>query len=262
MVLALAVSPERRRDDLAVLVEHVGFGLLALEVGRRRVEEQQVDLEVQQIGGLKVHLLGELVLDLQQPVHRPVAGVLVKFGEPVDPRPLAHPPARRQLAQRLKRAVGDHREDHPFRARVEAAARKQPRQRPVDAEDPPQAVKRPRPADRPRLHEAQLPARRRSQRLIGLEHPLKRADQPHDRGAVQPVLTPEAVQHPHDRVPGLGVPLVVRELQIADLAAVRALACRAPQIHDYLEPYAPPQTEQGQHPQSVYLGQIDSSDLP
>jgi len=76
VVLAVPVCPERRRHDLTVLVGDGLVGRLALKIGRRRVKEQQVDLEVQQIRGGEVHLLGELVVDFKQPVHRAVAGIL------------------------------------------------------------------------------------------------------------------------------------------------------------------------------------------
>ena len=75
----MPANPERGADHIAVLIDDVLLGLISLEVRRGRVKEQQVDLEVQQVGGLEVHLLGQLILDLQQPVHRPVAGVLVEL---------------------------------------------------------------------------------------------------------------------------------------------------------------------------------------
>jgi len=93
------------------------LGLVALKIGRRGVEEQQVDLKVQEVSGLEVHLLREVVLDLQQPVHRPVARVLIHLVQPVDPRALTQPLARGELGERLERPVGDHREQNPLRAR-------------------------------------------------------------------------------------------------------------------------------------------------
>jgi len=149
MVLAVPVDPKRRRRDLAVLAGHRRVGLLGLKIGGGRVEEQQVDLEVQQVGDLEVHLLAELLLHLEQPVHRPIARVLIELCEPVDPRPLAHPLARRELRQRLKRPVGDHREQDPLRASVQPPALQQPGERPIDPQCAPQAVKRPRAAHRP-----------------------------------------------------------------------------------------------------------------
>ena len=88
MILAVPAHPERLSDDVAVLVEDVLLGLVALEVGRGRVKEQQVDLEIEQIGGREVHRLGELVLHLQQPIHRAVTGVLIELGQAGDPRAL------------------------------------------------------------------------------------------------------------------------------------------------------------------------------
>jgi hypothetical protein len=72
VILAMPANTERRANHAAVLVEHVVLFLVALEVRRGRVKEQQIDLEVEQIRGREVHGLCEVVLDLQQPVHRPV----------------------------------------------------------------------------------------------------------------------------------------------------------------------------------------------
>jgi len=105
MILAVTANAKRIPDHVAVLVDQVLVGLVALEVGRGGVEEQQVDLEVQEVRGREVHRLGKLVLHLQQPVHRAIAGVLVKPGQPSDPRPLCHPLAGGELGQRLKRAL-------------------------------------------------------------------------------------------------------------------------------------------------------------
>ena len=231
MILALAISSERFAHDVAVLVELVVLGLVALEVGRGGVKEQQVNLEVQQIGGREIDGLGKLVLDFQKPVHRPVAGVLVELRKPLDPRPLCQPLARRELRERLKRPVGDHREDHPLRKPVEPAALKQPLKRAVDLQRPPQPIQHPRAADRAGLQEAKLADRCRSERLAGLQRALQRADQPHDRRPVQLVLAPEAVQHADLRLLGYRVPHVVRQLQVADAVAVLRPPLRPPEIH-------------------------------
>jgi hypothetical protein len=55
MILGVAAHPERRADHVAILVDDVVLWLVALEVGRGCVEEQQVDLQVQQIRGREVH---------------------------------------------------------------------------------------------------------------------------------------------------------------------------------------------------------------
>jgi hypothetical protein len=65
------LTPKRRarRAVLLDLFEIAPVALVALEVRQGGIEEQQIDLEVQQIGGRPIHLLGQLRLDLQQPVH-------------------------------------------------------------------------------------------------------------------------------------------------------------------------------------------------
>ncbi len=171
----MAVRSERRRDQLAVLVDGRLVRRLTLEIRGGRVEEQQVDLQVREVGGLEVHLLGELVLDLQQPVHRPIARVLIELRQPVDPRALSDPLAGGELRQRLQRPIGDHREHHPLGARIQATAVQQPLERPVDPQRTPDPVKRPRPADRPRLHEPQprTGAGGRPRWRIGIQPPAR-----------------------------------------------------------------------------------------
>ena len=230
MILAVTAHSERLADHVAVLIDDVLLFLVALEVGRGRIEEQQVDLEVQQVRCGEVHRLAQLVLDFQQPVHRAVAGVLIKLGQPGDPRALCHPLAARQLRQGLQRAVGDHREDHPLGAAVKPPAAQQPLERAVDRQLLPDPVKRPRAAHRPRLDEREPRRRRRGERLIRLERPLQRADQPDDRVAVELILAAEAVEHPHLALLGYGVPLVVCQLQVGDLAVLRP-SHRPAQVH-------------------------------
>ena len=122
MILTLAPEPEGGADHVAVLIDEVLLLLIALEVGRGRIEEQQVDLEVEQIRGREVDRLGHLLVDLKQPVHRPIAGVLIELAQPGDPSALCDPLAASELRQRLERTVGDHREDHPLGAAVKPPA--------------------------------------------------------------------------------------------------------------------------------------------
>ena len=196
VILGMPVGPKRRRH-LAVLVDDRLVGLVGLKVRRGRVEEQQVDLEVQQVGGLPVHALAELLLDLQEPVHRPVARIIRDIVEAVDPGALTHPARRRELRQRLQCAVGDQREQHPLSAPIQPTALQQAAHDGVDPQPAPQPVEHQRAAHRPRLDEPQLRVGRRFQRLTRLEHALQRPDQPHDRVAVKLVLTAEAVDHPN-----------------------------------------------------------------
>jgi hypothetical protein len=162
-----AVSLSARRfPRLAVLTNRRLIGRLTLEVGRGRVEEQQVDLKVQQVRGLEVHLLRKLVLDLQQPVHRPGARVLIQLVQAVDPCPLTQPVAGRELRERLERPVGDHREDHPLCARIEPPALQPPSERPVDRKRPP-------------LHRRQVGSHR------GRHRPSEQVDDPPDRAGAR-----------------------------------------------------------------------------
>ena len=209
---------------------HHRVGLVHLEVGAGRVEEQQVHLEVEQIRHRPVHPLGQLGLHLQQPVHRPVAGVLVDFGQPVDEHPLVHPTGRGQLRRGRQRPVGHQREQHPLGLRVPTLAGQQPRQQPVHADPVPQPVQRVGAAVGAGLHEGQLHRRGRGQRLRRVQHPGQRDDQPADRVAVQPVLAAEVVEHPGPR-PHRRVPLVVRQLQVPHHRPVRVPARRRPQVH-------------------------------
>jgi len=59
-----------------LVAPHRGVGVLGLEVGAGGVEEDQIDFEVEQVGHGVEHPARELLLDLDQPVHRPVAGVI------------------------------------------------------------------------------------------------------------------------------------------------------------------------------------------
>ncbi|MFC5993775.1 hypothetical protein ACFQE5_06055 [Pseudonocardia hispaniensis] len=60
----------------ALVAGHGRVRLVDLEVGGGDVEEQQVDLTVQQACDLPEHLALQLRGDLDQPVHRPVTGVV------------------------------------------------------------------------------------------------------------------------------------------------------------------------------------------
>lgn len=210
-----------------------GVGALDLEVGGGGggVKEQQVDLEVQQVRHRPVHRFGEVVFDLQQPVHRPVAGVHLDGLQPWQGDPFGHPGGGSQLRQRLKRPVRDQGEDHPLGGRVETASRQQLGQGRVDPQPVPQAVEHPRASHGPRVHEVDLVGRGCFQRLPGAEQSRQGADEPGDGVSVDPVGPPEVVDHPYHRLPGGGVPLVVSQLQVAHLGAVLVPPGRRTQVH-------------------------------
>jgi hypothetical protein len=118
---------------------------VALEEGGGGVEEQQVDLEVEQVGGGEEHRLLHPGLGVggHQQVHRPVRLVVVHASKPGDGRVLAGPLGRRQLAHRIHRAIGDQGEQHPLHRRGKAAAAQHPAQGLGDAQPLPQPVQQP-----------------------------------------------------------------------------------------------------------------------
>jgi hypothetical protein len=69
------------RIGIPVRVTASRVRLVDLEVRRGGIEEEQVDLEVQEVGRRPVDGLGQLRLDLEQEVHRPVAAVVVDLLE-------------------------------------------------------------------------------------------------------------------------------------------------------------------------------------
>ena len=113
---------------------------LGLEVGGGGVEEQQVDFQVQQVRRRPVHRLGQVGLHLQQPVHRPIAAVIVDIVQAGDGDALGHPLRGGQLRGRLQRPVGDQCEQHPLHPGIDTAPAEQPLQRGVDAEAAPQLI--------------------------------------------------------------------------------------------------------------------------
>ena len=225
----------KRRPRHAVLVDGLDVGLVALEVRRGRVEEQQVDLEVQEVGGRPVDLLGQLGLDLQQPVHRPVQRLRILAnrvsGQPRDRHVGGQPLTARQLRERRQRPVGDQREQQPLGPHVQPPRGQQPLDRGVDPEPAPQPIKRPRATNRHRAHELKLRRRGRDQRLLGLQHPRQRPHQPRQRRPVELVLAAEAVDHPGHRALARRIPLVVRQLHVADLRTVLVAPPDRPQVH-------------------------------
>jgi hypothetical protein len=159
-----------------------------------------------------------------KPVHGPVARVITDVCDPVDVHVPAHPLCRRQLRRGRERPVGDQPEQHPLGGRgvPRAAASRcpQPAQDRSDAEPVPQRVQHIRAAVRPRLAEYEFPVRGRSQRISRIQQPGQRRDQPAHRVLIQLVFPAEAVQQFRHRPAGGGVPLVMRQVQVADLAAL------------------------------------------
>jgi hypothetical protein len=109
--------------DTATFVAGHGFvGLVEFEVGRRRIEEQEIHFKVEEAGDLPEDLLLQLWGHLVEPVHGPVAGVIGGLGESVDVHPSGDPAGGGELARRVQRPVGDQREQHPLGERITAGA--------------------------------------------------------------------------------------------------------------------------------------------
>jgi len=113
-------------------------GLLGLEVGGGGVEEDQVDFQVEQVRHLVEHSAGQIGLHRDQPVHRPVAGVvghpILPAGQPRQVHVVRDPRGGGQLRGRRQRPVRDQREQHPLHHRVPPRPGRQPAQQGVDTQ--------------------------------------------------------------------------------------------------------------------------------
>ena len=228
-VLAVAGVPAGQRHAVAITEDGLVF-LFRLQVGGGGVEEQQVHLEVQQVGEVVEDLPLQVAGDLRQPVHRPVAGIVAGRGQAGDQHVLVRPAGCGQLRRRGQRPVRHQREQHPLSGLVPPAALEQAAHLLPDPQPRPQRVQHPGTAQRPRLGELQ-PVGRRGQRRVRVEEPGDRGHQPLQRLAVRGVLAAEVVHDLHRRPALLRVPHVVRELQVADLGAVLVPPWRRPQVH-------------------------------
>ena len=235
VVLGLAVGAEPGRpcprsplsspDALPSLPRGTGASsLVQLEVGGGGVEEQQVDFKVQQVRDLAVHLLLQLGRTCVQPVHRPVARVIAdRRRSPSMCTSPADPVRCGELGGRGQRPVGDQREQHPLggrgvprAARPELAARSGSVRCPAAAT----AVQHVRAAVRPRPSKASSPAAVAASASAGsssrASDPTSRRTAARSSWSSRPKL---CSTFGTDRRRG-GVPLVMRQVQVADLAAL------------------------------------------
>jgi hypothetical protein len=91
-----------------------GVGDVALEVGRRGVDEDHVAGQVQQRGRAIEDALGDLGQRVQQEVHRRVGRIIVEGRAAEQGDPLLRPVRGGELRARLQAAVGNEREQHLF----------------------------------------------------------------------------------------------------------------------------------------------------
>ena len=127
-------------------------GQFGFEVGRGGVEEQQIDLQIQQIGNREEHCFLHLGagVGLHEEVHRPIRLILIHLFETCDRDIMRGPFGGGQLGGRVDRPVGDQREQHPLHIGREPAATDHLGERPIDAELVPQAIEQPGDPDRSR----------------------------------------------------------------------------------------------------------------
>ncbi len=120
--------PERPKPPPLTLVGGIRLGL---EVGRGGVEEEQIDLEVQQVGaGEEDRLLHpRLCVRFDQQVERAVGLVVVHPHKAGDRHVLGGPLGRRQLRAGRERAIRNEREQHPLDIGREPARAEQLAQR-------------------------------------------------------------------------------------------------------------------------------------
>jgi hypothetical protein len=109
----LGVAERAKRRVVRLVLGAVG---LRFEVGRGGVEEEQVDLEVQEVGaGEEDRLLHlRLGVPVDEQIERPVGLIVVHRFQPRDRDVLGGPLGRRQLRARRQRPAADEREQHPL----------------------------------------------------------------------------------------------------------------------------------------------------
>ena len=245
VVLGVPERPEPRSAVKTLL------GLVALEVGRGRVEEQQVDLEVQQVGDREEDRLLHpgLAVGRAQHVHRPVGLVLVHPGEPRDVHVVASPVRGRELRDRLQRPVGNKREQDSLDIGLIPPHAERLCDRLRDPQPPPQRVEHERPAERPRADHLEPLARRlRRVRRLAIGVARDRPRQPPEPLDIELVLAAEVQEHLRPRHPAAAA--VVGELHVADHRPVLALPLRPPQVHAHTANHNP-RTEAGDPPPAV-----------
>ena len=209
-----------------------------LPVGRGRVHEHDVQIKVEQVRDRGEDLAGDVVQRVQQEVHRPVRLVVAEGAQALDRDPLGDPLGPGELAARLERALRDQGEHHPLHGqRIEPATGRGLADRRADPEPLPHPVQRPGPAQPAGLQNLHLHAGSCGDGLLRREEPRDRADQPGERHPVHLLGPTEAVDHLRDRVAGIGVPLVMRQLQIAHHRTVPVRSPALPQIHANRSPH-------------------------
>ena len=242
MVLGLAEPARGPLDRFGGAVVGLGFGRqvgqlvghVDLPVGGGGVDEDDVDIEVEQVRDRVEDPRGDLAQRVEQEVHRPIRRVVGKPGAAGDRDPFGDPAGGGQLAARFQRPLRHQREQHPLgRVRVQAPVGGDPVQRRADAQPLPELVEQPRPAEAARVQDLDLAGVRGRDRLLRVEEPRDRGDQPGQRVAVHGLGAAEVVDHLRRGHPGDRVAFAVRQLQIRHRRPVAVAPLRLPQVHPY-----------------------------
>src|SRR5271166_571877 len=200
----------------------------------RRIDEDDVDIEVEQVRDRVEDLRGDLAQSLEQKVHRPIRRVVGKSGAADDRDPFADPAGGGQLAGRFQCPLCHQREQHPLgRLDVQAPLGGHPVQRCADAQPLPELAEQPRAAEAARVQDIDLAGVRGLDRLCRVEEPRDRGDQPGQRVAVHGLRAAEVVDHLRRGHPGDRVAFAVRQLQIRHRRPVAVASLRLPQVHPY-----------------------------
>jgi hypothetical protein len=198
------------------------------------VVEDQVDVELEEIGGAEEHLLLDRLGMCRQNVARPIELVDLEplgFGQPGD---VGQPAlGAGELGAGLVQPVGRHREQGRFVRRAQTGRLEPPAHSPADAELLPQ---RPRRQHHPELeHLVDLDLRQLAwcaeRSRIDLDHPVDALDQSLEGLAIDGVGAAEIVHDPGLGALGRGVPDILGQRVVSDGRAVAVPPLGEPQIH-------------------------------
>jgi hypothetical protein len=213
--------------------------VLHLEVDARRVVEQQVDLQVQQVGSREEHRLLHHLAGRQQEVHRPVELLVVRLVRRAVHEHVAREPlGDGVLGRRVERPVRHHRQDasdHRVRIRHALAPGGLPKLG-ADPKPVPQAAHEPRRPHRARLDEPHLLAGLggdvAGELVLGTEEVVDAVHEPAEGVDVEGVTAAEVAEDAGLGVAGLGVVVVVGELDVLGARAVPVLAGHDADVHN------------------------------
>jgi hypothetical protein len=222
-----------------VVVDGVGqvgqlVGALDLPARARRIDKDNVKVQVQQVRDRGEHLGGDLVQRRETEVHPPVGRIVAEPFAGLDGDSLCDPAGRGQLAARLQGTLGDQGEDGPLdRVAVQTATLRDPPDRRPDPQTFPEPVQHPGPTHTARVNDLHLDSPGRGHGLLRGQEPGDRGHQPGQGVSIHVLRPTKAVDHLRHRATGLRVPFVVCELQVGHHRTVPVGPPRLPQVHAY-----------------------------